>query len=73
MTPKEKAEDLFVTFYQRLPDSVYSDDGAKHEAKQFSLIAVDELIKEELLWLQEVGGNESESEWIKVKQEINNL
>ena len=68
MTPKEKAEELVNRFENETHSLVKDED-----AKQCALIAVDELIKEELLWLQEVGGNESESEWIKVKQEINNL
>ena len=65
MTPKEKAEDLFVTFYQRLPDSVYSDDGAKHEAKQCSLIAVDQV-------MLALNGYDFYY-WQQVKQEIEKL
>jgi hypothetical protein len=82
MTPKEKAKELFdkmnVIHYVKLYDKNKDSKGLpvsmyNFQIKQCALIAVDELIKEELLWLQEVGGNESESEWIKVKQEINNL
>jgi hypothetical protein len=82
MTPKEKAEDLFLTFYQRLPDSVYSDDGAKHEAKQCALITVDEILQaESSLW--EKASNmayrlsyEQTTDftyWQQVKQEIEKL
>jgi hypothetical protein len=68
MTQQEKAKELFDKMINT--DIMYMSN---YLAKQCALIAVDELIKEELLWLQEVGGNESESEWIKVKQEINKL
>ena len=44
MTPKEKAEDLFVTFYQRYPDVIYTDEGAKMEAKYCALVVIDEVI-----------------------------
>jgi hypothetical protein len=44
VTPKEKAEDLFVTFYQRYDDSIYSNEGAKTEAKFCALICVDEVL-----------------------------
>ena len=68
MTPKEKAKELYYKFLFEKSESI-SCSGAK----LFSLIAVDELIKEELFWIKEVGGNESESQWIKVKQEIDKL
>jgi hypothetical protein len=45
MTPKEKAQDLWVKYYERLPDSIYSNYAAKMEAKYFALIAVDEIIE----------------------------
>jgi hypothetical protein len=75
MTPKEKAVELVDKFHKFTYTAVHAHktNGEYADAKQCALIAVDELIKEELFWLQEVGGNESESEWIKVKQEINNL
>jgi hypothetical protein len=75
MTAKEKAKELFDKFCYAIRTEERTDGYYTNiiHAKQCALIAVDELIKEELLWLQEVGGNESESEWIKVKQEINNL
>ena len=44
MTPKEKAEDLFVTFYQRYDDSIYSNEGAKIEAKYCALVVIDEVM-----------------------------
>ena len=33
MTPKEKAQDLWVKYYERLPDSIYSNYAAKMDAK----------------------------------------
>jgi hypothetical protein len=79
MTPKEKAKELFDKYFLLSESAIDKNLGwvisalNKGLSKQCALIAVDELIKEELLWLQEVGGNESESEWIKVKQEIEKL
>jgi hypothetical protein len=79
MTPKEKAKELFDKYFLLSESATDKNLGwvisvlNKGLSKQCALIAVDELIKEELLWLQEVGGNESESEWIKVKQEIEKL
>lgn len=46
MTPKEKAEDLWLGFYELLPDSVYSNEGAKAEAKKYALICVEEIIND---------------------------
>jgi hypothetical protein len=66
MTPKEKAEDLFVTFYQRLPDSVYSNNGAKSEAKQCALICCNEV-------LGYMGADRGTAFWNEVKQEIEKL
>lgn len=46
MTPKQKAQDLWLSYYELLPDGIYSNEGAKAEAKRFALIAVDELIND---------------------------
>ena len=45
MTSKEKAEDLWLSYYQLLPDGIYSDYAAKMESKKFALIAVNEIIE----------------------------
>ena len=44
MTPKEKAIELWLSYYE-LIDDCYSSKAAKGIAKQFALIAVDEMIK----------------------------
>jgi len=65
MTPKEKAEDLFITFYQRYPDSIYSNEGAKMEAKFCALFCVDEILHtcvESMMYY-----------WQEVKNELNKL
>ena len=67
-SPKEKAEYLVDMFEH---ETCFVVQGQM--AKQCALIAVRELIKEELRWLEEVGGNESESEWQEVKAEIEKL
>jgi hypothetical protein len=45
MTPKEKAQDLWLKYYELLPDGIYSTQAAKIEAKNYALIAVDEIIE----------------------------
>ncbi len=45
MTPKGKAIDLFISYFQRLPNYVYTDLGANKEAKELALIAVNEIIR----------------------------
>lgn len=67
MTPKEKAEDLFVKYYERLPDDTYSNEGAKSEAKECALIAVNEILGMPLIDVQD------EYHWGKVKEEIEKL
>ena len=43
MTPKEKAQDLFVTYFE-LIDDIYSTEAAKEIAKKYALIAVDRFL-----------------------------
>lgn len=45
MTTKGKAIDLFISYFQRLPNYVYTDLGANKEAKELALIAVNEIIR----------------------------
>jgi hypothetical protein len=65
MTPKDKAEDLFVTFYQRYSDSIYSNEGAKIEAKYCALVVVDEVMSALMGY--------DFYYWQEVKQEIEKL
>jgi hypothetical protein len=70
MTPKEKAEDLWVTYYE-LVDDIYSDEAAKKNAKMYSLIAVNEILKDR----EEIDGMRiiNNPYWLEVKQEIEKL
>jgi hypothetical protein len=43
MTPKEKAQELWLSYYE-LIDDCYSSKAAKGIAKQFALIAVNEIL-----------------------------
>ena len=71
MTPKEKAEDLFVKYYERLPDDTYSNEGAKSEAKECALIAVDEILHS---LSYKMSSNIEELDYYnEVRQEIENL
>lgn len=69
MTPKEKAEDLWLVYYELIDDD-YSNEAAKKMAKKYALIAVDEIIK----YLTDIlVPNPFAQYWQQVKQEIENL
>ena len=44
MKPYEEAVDIWLSFYELLPDGVYSDEGAKSEAKKYATICVDRML-----------------------------
>lgn len=76
MTPKDKAQDLFVKFYERCVDSVYSTVAAKHEAKWAVQIIIDEILS--LRMIDHVGRGIGEQinekqYWQQVKQELEKL
>lgn len=62
MTPKEKAEELVQKFIYRTKDYVEIED-----AKQCTIIAVDEILNITLFYF------EDEQYWQQVKEEIENL
>ena len=70
MTPKEKAQDLWVRYYELIDDN-YSNEAAKKMAKEYAQIAVDEIIDaikhEDNRMYYEI------KYWEEVKQEIKNL
>ena len=70
MTAKEKAKELFKKFRQIPPCSPYTgvDDG---EAKQCTLIAVDEIINSIVITDLTTADNQFKY-WEKVKKEIEN-
>ena len=76
MTPKEKAEDLWLVYYE-LIDDAYSNEAAKKIAKEYALIAVNEIIKNGgTKYIIEYKPNSYTNEiwfWEEVKQEIENL
>lgn len=45
MTPKEQAQDLWLTYYELLPDGIYSNEATKAEAKKLVLITVNKIIE----------------------------
>lgn len=67
MNQKEKAEDLWFTYYELLPNDIYSNEAAKQKAKKFALVAIKELIIEE----EYRDGNDGY--WKQVKTEIEKL
>ena len=69
MTPKEKAQDLWLRYYELIDDD-YSNEAAKNMAKEYAQIAVDEIMKslDDVLHPNPFG-----QYWNQVKQEIENL
>jgi hypothetical protein len=65
ITPKEKAEELFEKFNN--PDTKYYP--YVHNAQQCALIAVDEILDNNLWFNDEINNNY----WFEVKQEIEKL
>lgn len=63
MTPKEKAKELMLKYYNAIPMNTVSF------AKHFALIAVDELIYETHFEVPNI----RQRYWIEVKQEIEKL
>lgn len=69
MTPKEKAQDLYNKF-----EFVYIQNyTSKHEVKQCALIAVDEIIQDEMDNYFYLGDANSIDYWQEVKEEINKI
>ena len=70
MTPKEKAEELYSKYYNRIEHTLSEDVSGfeKDIVKHLVLIAVDEILN--LCW----GGNKvGVKHWQEVKKEIENL
>jgi hypothetical protein len=65
MTPKEKAKELYLKYY----DFIISPFTKHNCTKQCALIAVDELIYETQFEVPNI----RQKYWINVKQEINEL
>jgi hypothetical protein len=70
MTPKQKAEEL-VLKYLRI-DNNTKEWFNKHIAKQCSLIAVDEILLQNNVWIKQIGKG-TNNYWQEVKQEIEKL
>ena len=70
MTPKEKAEDIWVKYYE-IVDDIYSNEAAKKNAKMYALIAVNEILKDR----EEIDGMRiiNDPYWLEVKNEIEKL
>jgi hypothetical protein len=64
MTPKEKAKELRLKFYIKLQVIT------RKQAKQCALIAVDEIMKLDVVWYQ---GSRTYDFYEEVKQEIEKL
>jgi len=74
MTPKEKANELIEDFAEIIPHIEYGVLMERNwkTAKQCALIAVDEIIQQNNIWIAHVGKG-TNNFWKEVKEEINNL
>ena len=70
MTPKEKAEELFIKFLENSSKNHYNM--SYEQANQCALIAVDEILESHYKLLSGVNTTIYKY-WIEVKQEIENL
>jgi hypothetical protein len=84
MTPKEKAESMVLKFsnllhYDFVTDLEWhnpmDDDRnrrVKKDAKKCSLLAIDEIIEQNNVWIMQVGKG-TNNYWLEVKKEIEKL
>ncbi len=75
MTAEGKAKELWLTYYELLPDGIYSDHAAKAEAKKFALIAVDMVLFEadEKNYTMGRGILNDKEYWEQVRNHLQNL
>jgi hypothetical protein len=69
MTPKEKAEDIWVKYYE-LIDDIYSNEASKKIAKMYAILTVNEIIDANGLHPNDYDYNKAELYWQEVKQQI---
>lgn len=72
MTPKEKAQELILNFYDVKPENI--DYGMEYQmAKQCALIAVDEILDDDVYDMSEELFEKRINYWQEVKKEIEKL
>jgi hypothetical protein len=71
MTPQEKAKQLFGKYAMYLRANLRYDEEADEDAKQCALIAVDEILEDQMI--QDGMRIEYPQYWIEVKREIEKL
>jgi hypothetical protein len=73
MTPKEKAKELFGKYAMYLRANLMYDEEANEDAKQCTLIAVDEIIEANPIAFDENDNCIEKNWWKEVKKEIEKL
>ena len=73
MTPKEKAKELFDKYYSYLKSNLMDDEEAREDAKVCALIAIDEILDDDMYDMSEDLFEKRISYWENVKQEIEKL
>jgi hypothetical protein len=74
MSPKEKAEELYSKYYNRI-EHTFNEDVSGFEkdiVKACALIAVDEIILQNNVWIKQIGKG-TNNYWQEVKEEIEKL
>ena len=72
MTPKEKAKELFDKYATYAVMWTGGAEVEKQNCKQCALIAVDEIIEQNNIWIKHTGKG-TNNYWQEVKAEIENL
>ncbi len=72
MTPKEKAKELIDRFYNHTFNVEKDTEDNFSSAKQCALIAVDEVIEQNNIWINQTGKG-TNNYWKLVKEEIEKL
>jgi hypothetical protein len=73
MGPKEKAKELLEKFMEYVDHNSYTYLNSTQNAKQCSIIAIDEIIKNNAEFLDGLRYHEELNYWEEVKQEIEKL
>ncbi len=70
---KEKAKELVLKFAMYLRANLIYDEEANEDAKQCALIAVDEILDDDMYGMEEEHFEKRINYWEEVKQEIEKL
>ena len=73
MTEKDKAKELFDKYAMYLRSNLMYDEEAREDVKVCALIAVDEILDDDMYGMEEEHFEKRINYWEEVKHEIENL